>query len=171
MPTGGGTAVDLILTGSSAYTFTEGSYRLNLLTIQNNAILNISGNVTIYVENSIRITNYGRINIQAGGSLTIYAAKDMLVELYAKVNETQNPGSLIIFGTSTFNSLTVRDNAVMHAAIYAPAATASLEDFVAFYGSVMADQVSLISNVALHYDQALGRSGGAAVGGGIIQYF
>ncbi|HJX34495.1 MAG TPA: hypothetical protein VJ373_04895, partial [Desulfatiglandales bacterium] len=121
MPTGGGTAVDLILTGSSTYTFTEGSYRLNRLTVQNNAVLTISGNVTLYVENSIRIINSGRINIQAGGSLTIYAARDMLVNLSARVNETQNPGSLVIFGTSTFNSLIVRDNAVMHAAIYAPA--------------------------------------------------
>gem|GEM_PF-1850738 len=171
MPTGGGTPVDLILTGSSTYTYTEGSYRLNRLTIQNNAVLNISGNVTLYVENSIRITNYGRIDIQAGGSLNIYAARDMIVELYAKVNETQNPGSLVIFGTSAFNSLTVRDNAVMHAAIYAPDATATIEDFVAFYGSVMADQINIINNAALHYDEALGRSGGAAVGGGIIQYF
>jgi hypothetical protein len=171
MPTGGGTAVDLILTGTSTYTFTEGSYRLNRLTVQNNAVLNISGNVTLYVQNAITINNYGKINIQAGGSLTIYAALSMLVELYAKVNETQNPGSLVILGTSTFNSLTVRDNAVMHAAIYAPAATATLRDSAIFYGSVMADQVSIISNVAFHYDEALGRSGGAAVGGGTIQYF
>ena len=171
MPTGGGAAVDLILSGSSTYTFTEGSYRLNRLTVQNNAVLTISGNVTLYVENSIRIINSGRINIQAGGSLTIYAARDMLVNLSARVNETQNPGSLVIFGTSTFNSLIVRDNAVMHAAIYAPAATATLEDFVAFYGSVMANTINIINSFALHYDQALGRSGGAAVGGGIIQYF
>jgi hypothetical protein len=171
MPSGGGTPVDLILTGSSTYTYTEGSYRLNRLTIQDNAVLNISGNVTLYIENSIRITNYGRINIQAGGSLTIYAARDMLVELYAKVNETQNPGSLVILGTSTFNGLTVRNNAVMHAAIYAPAATASLQDSVIFYGSVMVDLVNVTNNVAFHYDEALGRSGGAAVGGGIIQYF
>ena len=171
MPTGGGTAVDLILTGSSTYTFTEGAYRLNRLTVQNNAVLTISGNVILYVENSINITNYGRINIQAGGSLTIYAALNMTVQLYAKVNETQNPGSLVILGTSTFNTLTVRDNAVMNAAIYAPAATAGLEDFVAFYGSVMVNQVTIINNVTLHYDEALGRSGGAAIGGGIIQYF
>jgi hypothetical protein len=171
MPTGGGTPVDLILTGSSTYTYTEGSYRLNRLTIQDNAVLNISGNVTLYIENSIRITNYGMINIQAGGSLTIYAARDMLVELYAKVNETQNPGSLVILGTSAFNGLTVRNNAVMHAAIYAPAATANLQDSVIFYGSVMVDLVNVTTNVAFHYDEALGRSGGAAVGGGIIQYF
>jgi len=171
MPTGGGTPVDLILTGTSTYTYTEGSYRLNQMTIQDNGVLNISGNVTLYIENSIRITNYGRIDIQAGGSLNIYAARDMVVELYAKVNETQNPGRLVIFGTSTLSSLTVRDNAVMRAAIYAPAATANLEGFVAFYGSVMANQVNIINNAALHYDEALGRSGGAAVGGGIIQYF
>jgi hypothetical protein len=171
MPTGGGTAVDLILTGSSTYTFTEGSYRLNRLTVQNNAVLNISGNVNLYVQNSINITNYGRINIQAGGSLTIYAALNMTVQLYASVNGTQNPGRLIIFGTSTFNTLTVRDNAVMNAAIYAPAATATLRDYVTFYGSVMVNQVNIITNFALHYDEALGRSGGAAAGGGIIQYF
>jgi hypothetical protein len=171
MPTGGGTAVDLILTGSSTYTFTEGSYRLNRLTVQNNAVLNISGNVNLYVQNSINITNYGRINIQAGGSLTIYAALNMTVQLYAKVNETQNPGRLVIFGTSTFTSLIVRDNAVIHAAIYAPAASATLRDNATFYGSVMVNQANIITSFALHYDEALGRSSGAAVGGGIIQYF
>jgi hypothetical protein len=171
MPTGGGTAVDLILTGSSTYTFTEGSYRLNRLTVQNNAVLTISGNVNLYVENSIRVINSGRINIQAGGSLIIYAARDMLVNLSARVNETQNPGHLVIFGTSTFNSLIIRDNSVMNAAIYAPAATASLEDFVIFYGSVMAGTINIINSFALHYDEALGRSGGAVIGGGTIQYF
>jgi hypothetical protein len=171
MPTGGGAAVDLILSGSSTYTFTEGSYRLNRLTVQNNAVLTISGNVTLYVENSIRITNSGRINIQAGGSLTIHAARDMIVEISARVNETQNPGRLVILGTSTFNSLIIRDNAVMRAAIYAPAATASIEDFVVFYGSVMVNLINVINSAAFHYDEALGRSGGAAVGGGIIQYF
>jgi hypothetical protein len=172
MPTGGGTAVNLILTGSATYTFTDGSYRLNRLTVRNNAVLNISGNVTLYIENSIRIRGYGRIDIQAGGSLTIYAARVMSVDGDAKVNETQNPGNLVIFGTSTFNSLSVRDNAVMHAAIYAPDATANLQDFVTFYGSVMANLVNIINNAALHYDEALGRSsGGVAAGGGIIQYF
>ncbi len=171
MPTGGGTAVDLILSGTSTYTFTEGSYRLNRLTVRNNAVLNISGNVNLYVQNSINITNYGRIDIQAGGSLTIYAALNMTVQLYAKVNETQNPGRLVILGTSTFNTLTVRDNAVMNAAIYAPAATATLRDYATFYGSVMVNQANIITSFALHYDEALGRSGGAAIGGGIIQYF
>jgi hypothetical protein len=171
MPTGGGTPVNLNLTGNSTYTYTDGSYRLNQMNIRNNAVLNISGNVALYVENSIRIRNSGRIDIQAGGSLTIYAARDMIVQTSARVNETQNPGSLVIFGTSTFNSLTVRDNAVMHAAIYAPAATARLEDFVIFYGSVMANTINIINSAALHYDEALGRSGGAGVGGGMIQYF
>jgi len=171
MPTGGGTPVDLILQGTDTYIFTDGSYRLNRMTILDNAVLNISGNVTLYAENSIRISNSSRIDIQAGGSLTIYAARNMVVDTSAMVNGTQNPGSLVIFGTSTFNTLTVSDYAIMHAAIYAPAATATIEDFVTFYGSIMADQVDITDNAALHYDEALGRSGGAAVGGGIIQYF
>jgi len=170
MPTGGGTPYDFKLDHSDTHTFTGGAYRLNKLEIRDNGILTISGHVTLYVEDRIQIDNWGIINIQPGGSLTIYAAKELIVKKDAKINETQDPEKLIIYGTASFNKIELVERALVHAAIYAPnAADIKILNDTEFFGSFIADKVEIKDNVKFHYDEALGCAGG--VGGSPIQYF
>lgn len=169
MPSGGGTPFNLTLDNTDTYTFTDGAYRLNRMQIEDDGILTISGNVTLYVEDRIRIQNRGIIDILPGGSLTIYAADELVVRNNAKINETEDPEKLIIFGIATFTNIQVTNNALMRGAIYAPNASAQIQVNAQIFGSVIADRVVIKDDAKFHYDEALGRSGG--VGGPTIQYF
>lgn len=169
MPAGGGAPVDLLLINNQTYTFTTGEYRLNLLEVGDNAVLTISGNVTLYVEDRIRFTDWGTLDILAGGSLTMYAADEFAAENTARINQNGKPGNFVIFGTAGFNKMNVKDDALMKGAIYAPGANAQMDRNAELFGSIIADKVTLKDSAKLHYDEALGRSGVA--GGAIVQYF
>ena len=169
MPSGGGTPVDLILDNNDTYTFTDGIYRLNTLEITDDGILTISGNVTLYAEDNIGMEDRGKIDILPGGSLTIYAAAQLTVKQDARINETEEPEKLIIFGTSTFSKAQFTDNSIVRGAVYAPLANAQIQKNAEIFGSVIARRVTIEDDAMFHYDEAL--SGGVEIGGRTIQYF
>jgi hypothetical protein len=169
MPAGGGAPYDLLLQNNEITIFTQGTYRLNRIRLTDDASISISGEVTLYVEDRIRIEDRGAINIQPGGSLTIYAARELIVRNRGKLNPTEDPEKLIIFGTPSFNSIQFTGNSLMHGAIFAPNANTTIQTNAEIFGSVIADRVTIEDDAKLHYDEALGRAGG--VGGPTIQYF
>ncbi len=169
MPAGGGTPFDLNLDNNDTYTFTDGIYRLNTIEITDDGILTISVNVTLYVEDNIRMEDRGEIDILPGGSLTIYAAAELIVKQDAKINATEDPEKLIIFGTATFSKVQFTDNAYVRGAVYAPLANAQIQKNAEIFGSVITRKVTIEDDAMFHYDEALG--GGVGIGGRTIQYF
>ncbi|MFH1125273.1 MAG: hypothetical protein V1758_16575 [Pseudomonadota bacterium] len=170
MPAGGGTPFDLRLDHFDQYAFLGGTYRLNRLDVMDDAVLTISGHVTLYVEDRIRLEDRGTINIEPGGSLVIYAAEELVALDDARLNATGNPDQLIVFGTASFDRFHLEDNSIMRGAVYAPGSDDTvIKQNAEFFGSVIADEVNIQDNAAFHYDESLGRAGG--VGGALIQYF
>ena len=169
MPAGWGAPIDFTLDQFDIYTYTEGVYRLNTFEIGDDALLTISGNVTLLVEDSIQIGDRGSMDILPGSSLTIYGDGELKVQQDARVNQNGTPGQLIIYGTANFDPVKIMHRAVMKAAIYAPDAKAQITKSTEFFGSIIAGKIELKDDVKFHYDEALGRSNG--VGGDIVQYF
>ena len=171
MPTGGGAPFNLRLDHFDQYAFPGGTYRLNRLDIMDDAVLTISGNVTLYVEDRIWLLERGTINIEPGASLVIYAAEELVALDDARLNPTGNPEQLIVFGTASFDKFHLEDRSIMRGAVYAPRSDDTvIRQNATFFGSVIADEVNIEDNAAFHYDESLGRAGG--VGGGTrIQYF
>jgi type II secretory pathway pseudopilin PulG len=169
MPAGGGVPYDLLLQGNEITTFTEGTYRLNRIELTDDASISISGDVTLYVEDTILIEIRGVINIQPGGSLKIYAAKELLVIDRGTLNPTEDPENLIIFGTTSFNRIQFMSNSLMRGAIFASNANTTIQGNAEIFGSVISNRVTIQDDAMLHYDEALGAAG--YIGGPTIQYF
>lgn len=171
MPPGGGAAVDLLLDQNDTQTLPDGIQRLQKLVVRDDARLVISGNVTLYVQDSILIAGRGEISIQPGASLTIYAARNLSVSQDGKLNSTGKPENLILLGTASFSSIDFTDRAIVRAAMYAPSARTQMQKNADVSGSVIAEDITLKDDARLHYDEALGRSGGVPVGTPLVQYF
>lgn len=169
MPAGGGAPVDLILQGADTHTYTTGVYRLNDLEVEGNAILTISGDVTLYVEGRIRFRDFGILDILAGGRLTIYAAEQFAAEDDARINPNGDAGDLVLFGTASFTRIQLNNDTITKGAFYAPTAQAQMQRNAELFGSLIARQITLSNDSRLHYDEALGIGGGP--GGAIVQYF
>ncbi|MFC1579635.1 hypothetical protein ACFL4N_01845 [Thermodesulfobacteriota bacterium] len=168
MPAGGGAPVDLQLRNNQTYTYATGVYRLNDLEVEDNAVLTISGDVTLYVEGTIRFRDFGTLTILPGGSLTIYAADQFTAEDDARINTNGEAGDMTLFGTASFASIQLNDDVIMKGAFYAPNAQAQIKKNAELFGSMITRQISLSNDAKIHYDAALG-TGGA--GGAVVQYF
>lgn len=169
MPGGGGVPYDITLTNNDTQVLSGGPIRLNNLEISDNAVLTISGDVTLYVEGRIRVENFGEIIIQSGGSLTIYADDEMVIRNDARLNTGGNPEDFTLFGTANFNNLRFERQSISNLAVYAPNSNARMTGDAELFGSIVASRVTLEDNSKLHYDEKLGKSGGS--GGRITQYF
>ncbi|MBW1773403.1 MAG: hypothetical protein JRJ82_10995 [Deltaproteobacteria bacterium] len=169
MPAGGGAPVDLLLRNNQTYTYTTGVYRLNDFEVEDNAVLTISGDVTLYVEGRIRFRDFGTLTIPAGGSLTIYAADQFIAEDDARINTNGEAGDLTLFGTASFARIQLNNDVIMKGAFYSPNAQVRMQRNAELFGSVIARQVTISNDAKLHYDESLGIGGGA--GGAIVQYF
>ena len=168
MPAGGGAPFDLQLINNQTYTFTTGEYRLNKLEVEDNAVLTISGHVTLYVEDRINFKEFGTLDILAGGSLTMYAADEFVAEDDARINQNGKPRDFVILGTAGFDKIQLKDDVLMKGAVYTPGADAQMDKNTELFGSIIADKVNLQDDAKLHYDEALGIGG---AGGAIVQYF
>jgi len=168
MPAGGGVPYNMTLNNNDTFTFSGGIHRLNRLQISDDAVLTISGDVTLYVEDRIRVEDRGEIFIEPGGSLTIYAADEMVIRDDARLNVTGDPGNFIVFGTATFDTLQFDHRSISRLAVYVPSANARMIREAELFGSIIAEKVTMKDDIKLHYDETLGKSSGS--GGTVIQY-
>jgi len=169
LPVGGGVPYNLILNNNDTQVLSGGPIRLNSLEILNDAVLTVSGDVTLYIEGIIGVEDRGEIIIQAGGSLTIYADDQMVILDDASINTGGNPGDLIVFGTTNFTRLQFDHRSISNLAVYAPTANTRLLKDAEVFGSIVSARINLEENSKLHYDEMLGKGGGS--GGRITQYF
>ncbi len=70
------------------------------------------------------------------------------------MNTGQNPQDLVVMISST-DDVQLSSSVNFYGVIYAPNAHVVNDSDVEFYGSIMADEVTLNSSVAVHYDESL----------------
>ncbi len=146
-----------------------------------------SSNVVLYVAGNIDIA--GRIIVDSGSTLTIYATNEVIIERYAKVNTdaydsnynqaTQNrsasgPSALKIFGLSSCPKVQLEDHAWMSGLIFAPQSLVQLTcdssctatTAVTLFGSVVGNQVNILGASRLHQDLDASSATAANITGG-----
>lgn len=148
---GGGTPISFV----SGTTLTSGTYRASSINLTGGTAT-INGNVILYVTGDMKLSGSAQIVISAGSSLTVYVSGSISIGGGGMVNQTLNPHSLTVYGTSTCTSATFSGNSVLYGAIYTPKATTSVSGCTSFYGSVIGGSVSISGGTAVHYDESLG---------------
>jgi hypothetical protein len=135
---------------------TSGQY--TNFSLANNAVVTVTGSVTLYVTGAFTLSNNTQFRIDPGCDVTIYFAGTWNIDNNAGINNLgQNPASLKMYGTDTFTGTqTFSNNVETYASIYAPRAEIYLANNAAIYGAVAAKFIEQKNNGLIHYDEALG---------------
>ncbi|MBI4308866.1 MAG: hypothetical protein HY591_00890 [Candidatus Omnitrophica bacterium] len=136
-----------------------GDYKYSSMSMDNNATLNVTGAVRLYLTDASAFTaaNNVTINIDSGASLQIFVDGVLTINNNVTLSSATNaPKDLQIYSTYTgSNGVTINNNGVLSTAIYAPATDVSVGNNGDIYGSIIGETVSLNNNSALHYDESL----------------
>jgi hypothetical protein len=122
-------------------------------------ILEISGDVVLYLTGNIDLGNSCELVIKDNSSLTVYIDGDIHCRTGSAVNnETppEDPKNFQLYGTSeTTQYFDIKAKSTWSGVIYAPNADIDLYANADFYGSVVAKNFELKAGGNYHYDEAL----------------
>jgi len=129
------TCEDYTVAGNTTVTLSPGTYCYQNLTVQGNATLTASGDVTIYVTGELTAQGNSTIGVPSDPS-------QMLFQMSATAEGTLEQ--------------TIQGNNTFYGGIYGPQATFTIQGNATIYGSVMARRINVSGNADIHYDEALG---------------
>ena len=149
--------------GTTASTLTNsavlngGSYRCAAVRLANHQVLQITGNVTLYVDGDILVTAKEEVRITGSGKLTIYHGSGSIhITGGSNTNTSGKPETLMVYSATT-DSVNAGGNSTFTGCIYAPNSPTQLEGNTEYFGSVTGKSIKCQGTVDFHYDEALGR--------------
>lgn len=135
---------------------TGGDYAFNSGLDLNNQVLLVQGTNRIYVNGPLRVTGgSGKIHIEPGASLEIFANGNIDVGGGGIVNGANVAAACVIRGTTACTSVKYAGHAELRAVMYVPQATLEMVGTTDFCGSIVANIISFKGTPAIHYDEAL----------------
>ncbi len=125
--------------------------------LENNSVVNITADVTLYVTGDFTMTSNTQLNIADGVNVTIYLGGTFSQSSNSQINNlSQDPTSLLMLGTDSFNgTMTWNSNTDFYGAVYVPRAYVDFRSNIDFYGAITAGTFEFNSNARFHYDLAL----------------
>lgn len=165
-------------TTSLAASATEGAassrYVLSGISLSGNQVLTLSGaadgsttHIEVYVTGNVDVTGNGQIILAPGVKAKLYFAGNVKVAGNGLVNKNNQPGDLLMYGinpsgTGTTRSIDLAGNALLSAAVYAPAFDVKINNpgnKGSAFGSFVGKTVKMDGITDFHYDEALGAGG------------
>jgi hypothetical protein len=138
-------------------------------TIDKQSLVQISGNVVIYVTGGT--SDIAEFSMDTGSTLEILPDSSLTLILGSTTfnmtnntiqNDTLIPSNLLILGTDQFTPLSTdsynmywNNNVDTYAAIYTPRARVYYESNTDLYGALLSFSLDIKNNVGFHYDEAL----------------
>jgi hypothetical protein len=146
-----------LITGTS--NLPTGDYKYSAVDMENNATLNITGEVRLYLTGTSAFStgNNVSVNIVSGASLQVFVDGVVSITNNVTLNSAGDlPENLQIYSTYTgANGISISNNGILSAAIYAPKTNISIGNNNDLYGSVIGKTVSVNNNSAIHFDETL----------------
>jgi hypothetical protein len=122
-------------------------------------VLEISGDVVLYLTGNIELGESCELVIKDNSSLTVYIDGDIHCRTNSVINNEilpEDPMKFQLYGTAeTTQFFDIKAKTTWSAVIYAPNADIDLYANGDFYGSVVADNFELKAGGNYHYDEAL----------------
>lgn len=132
-------------------------------TLDSSAVVTISGDVTIWVQDDLKMYSSSEIVIPDGSSLTLYVADDMDLESSARLNADSSASSRLVLYAYGEKHVDLKDSAEMAGTVYTDD-DFHMKDSSHFYGRVLAEEdIKIEGSAEFHQDLALG---GFGSGGG-----
>lgn len=149
--------------GTTASTLTNsvnlagGTYQCAGISLANKQVVNITGDVTIYVTGDILLTAKEEVRITGTGKLTIYHKQGQLhVTGGSNTNTAGKPATLLVFSETT-GDVIIGGNSTFTGCIYAPLAPIKPAGNCEYFGSMTGKSIQCQGTADFHYDEALGR--------------
>lgn len=118
------------LSGKNTQTLMPGTYHFSSISISGQALLNISGPVTIYVDGAVDISGQG---IATAGNL---------------------PTNFLLYVIGT-DTVKINGQGALYAGVYAPNAPVDNVGNAGFFGAAISENYHQTGNSAIHFDEAL----------------
>lgn len=142
--------------GSKTYTSTQNfssNQQFDDLVFQNNAIVNITGNLTWRVNKKFVVQDSAQLKIMANSSLTVVVGESIEFKDSAKVNvNTANSTKLVIFGRGIGYEHKISNSAKVYAILDYPKSRGKLENFAELYGAILATDLLVEDLARVHTD-------------------
>ncbi len=137
---------------TGAVTFNTSFYCDNFW-LNSNANATIDGDITIVVENELKMRTNTIVTLTSGSSLTIYV-KNGPVKFYenVKLNQNGDVGDVNIYYLGSTQSH-IYDNSIIYGTIEAPLAELKFRANAKFYGSLKADKLTLEGNAIIRIQE------------------
>ena len=130
--------------------------------LNNDKLLVLDGNRTIYIEGSFRMSGQAQVIIAPGASLKIYVGGNIDLAGQGIVNYTLDASKFSLYGLPTCNSIAIGGNAAFTGVIYAPTANVTMNGSGVYptdvVGAIIANTATMNGIFQFHYDEALGRA-------------
>ncbi len=147
-----------VATGDTV-TVTAGAYLYDGIVVNQNATLQLEGDVTISVLS-------GGVLLKTGAKILVQGTPDSSLEMYLAgnfdamnggdvINDTQDPTKVTFYGTSQCTSIILKNSSNFYGSIYAPYALLDIRNSADLYGSFVGDSAIIHNSVQFHYDAAL----------------
>lgn len=154
----------------------SGDFKADDVKLDNNATLEISGDVVLIVRGDFETSNNSSVVILSGSSLRLYVDGDIKFDNNSRINRGGLPENMTIYATANSGKVELSNNAAVFAAIYAPETEVLLDNNSQLYGALVGASVEVNNNAKIHFDEALTTAGGGGAGGAItvsdpIQYY
>jgi prolyl oligopeptidase PreP (S9A serine peptidase family) len=154
-PTGLGASTGNLTYASNQQATVSGNLHVNNLKLSSNSKMKISGNVTILAEGYLSISSNSGIEVLPNSTLKMYVKGAMTFSSNAATAiDGTNLSSATFYNLGT-NTVSLSSNAVVKGVIVSPTAPVSLSSNAQVFGAVMASQLNLSSNAAVHEDKRI----------------
>ena len=132
------------------------SGKYSSIDLGNSETVIIDGDVTLYITGDITLGNSAELQIEPGASLTLYLGGDFEGKNSSSVNnETEDPGSLQIYGLDSCEELRFKNSSDLYGTIYAPNADVIMNNSANVYGAVVAETFDMRNSGVFMYDASL----------------
>jgi hypothetical protein len=130
------------------------SLRVSSFNMSGNAILNISGNVTLVVDGDFNLSNNARINLNPGASLTVYVRGSTTLSNNTRINMgTQKAGLAKIYALGS-NDVNLSNTVRAAVQIEAPNAQLKISNDARLFGTFLGKSMEISNNGKFHQDLA-----------------
>lgn len=143
---------DYELKNSQTDTITSDRY-FNTLVLEDDAVLNIAGDVTILTKKNFEIRDNAELRILADSSLNLYVKSSCIIENNAKVNaNSADPSRLDIYMIGGGKIFTLRGYGQVHGVLQNTPGNVVLENEALFYGRIKAKRLDGSGSSVIHVD-------------------
>ncbi len=142
---------EFITVGETVVISESGEY--SSFALETGGVVEIEGDVAIYVTGQFSLGSNTELRIAEGGSLRLYLDSSFELDSNCSVNTTlEDPSKLVVLGTDNLTgTINLDSNTPFYGALYMPRADIVCSSNIDFHGSVIGRSVLLNSNVDLSY--------------------